>query len=161
MVTRQFIRLPVTGRRSDWLFGWAMGYCIDQLLTLYFSGASTVNGVHLVGISGRELSVGRLAGCRSPFTDSTLTALNLRIRKCKLMESKKKSRPTENTPRNPHQPSDRDHLETEREKTRPTREPIPAHFHRYWVCGNRPRTALAISKSDECYTHAHIYRQTN
>ena len=32
-----------------------------------------------------------------------------------------KSRPTENTPRNPHQPSDRDHLETAREKPRPTR----------------------------------------
>ena len=33
--------------------------------------------VHLVGIGGRELSVGRLAGCRSPFTESTLTALDL------------------------------------------------------------------------------------
>ena len=32
-----------------------------------------------------------------------------------------KSRPTENTPRNPHQPSDRDQLETARGKTRPKR----------------------------------------
>ena len=33
----------------------------------------------------------------------------------------KKPRPTENTPRNPHQPSDRDQLETTRGETRPTR----------------------------------------
>ena len=33
--------------------------------------------VHLVGIGGREFSVGRLAGCRSPFTESNLTALGL------------------------------------------------------------------------------------
>ena len=33
--------------------------------------------VHLVGIGGHEFPVGRLAGCRSPFTESTLTALDL------------------------------------------------------------------------------------
>ena len=33
--------------------------------------------VDLVRIRGREFSVGRLAGCRSPFTESTLTALGL------------------------------------------------------------------------------------
>ena len=33
--------------------------------------------VHPVGIGGCEFSVGRLAGCRSPFTESTLTALGL------------------------------------------------------------------------------------
>ena len=33
--------------------------------------------VHLVGIGGRELSVGKLADCRSPFTESTLTSLGL------------------------------------------------------------------------------------
>ena len=33
--------------------------------------------VDLVGIGGREFSVGRMAGCRSPFTESTLTALGL------------------------------------------------------------------------------------
>ena len=35
--------------------------------------------VHLVGIGGLEFSVGRLADCRSPFTDSTLAALGLRM----------------------------------------------------------------------------------
>ena len=29
-----------------------------------------------------------------------------------------------------------------------------ARFHRSRVCGNRPRTALAISKNDECCTYA-------
>ena len=33
--------------------------------------------VHPVGIGGCEFSVGRLAGCRSPFTESTLTVLGL------------------------------------------------------------------------------------
>ena len=33
--------------------------------------------VDLVGIGGREFLVGRLVGCRSPFTESTLTALGL------------------------------------------------------------------------------------
>ena len=33
--------------------------------------------VHLVEIGGREFSAGRLAGCRSPFTESTLIALGL------------------------------------------------------------------------------------
>ena len=35
--------------------------------------------VHLVGIGGREFSVCRLAGDHCPFTESTLTALDLRI----------------------------------------------------------------------------------
>ena len=30
-------------------------------------------------------------------------------------------------------------------------------FHRFRVCENRPRTALAISKKDECYTYIHTY----
>ena len=37
--------------------------------------------VHLVGIGGRDFSVGRLAGCRCPFTESTLTVLDLRLSK--------------------------------------------------------------------------------
>ena len=60
-----------------------------------------------------------------------------------------KSRRTRNTPRNPQQPGDRDHLETACDETRPTRQPILARFLRSRVCGNRPRTALAISTSRE------------
>ena len=77
------------------------------------------------------------------------------------MASTKKSRPTENAPRNPHPPNDRDHLETARENARPTRWPTLARFHRSRVCGNRPRTALAISKNDYCDTHIHTDRLNN
>ena len=35
--------------------------------------------VHLVGIGGREFSVGRLAGYRCPLAEAPLTALDLRI----------------------------------------------------------------------------------
>ena len=75
----------------------------------------------MVGIGGHELSVGRLAGCRSPLTESTLTDLDVRIRKRGYLKSKKNTRPTENTPRNPHQPTDREHLETDGDETRPKR----------------------------------------
>ena len=57
----------------------------------------------------------------------------------------KKIRPTQNTPRNLQQPSDRDHLEAARDETRPKRLPILACFHRSRVCGNWLRTALAIA----------------
>ena len=65
----------------------------------------------------------------------------------------RKFRSTENTPRKPQQPGDHDRLETACDETRPTRSPTLARFHRCRVCENRPRTALAISKNDECYTH--------
>ena len=35
--------------------------------------------VHLMGIVGGEFSVGKLAGYSCPFTESTLTALALRV----------------------------------------------------------------------------------
>ena len=63
--------------------------------------------VHLVGIGGREFSVGRLAGCRSPFTESTLTALGLSQLvvlytctnlKISIPEKHEKSFRTQNTP---------------------------------------------------------------
>ena len=71
--------LERTGRIGQ---AWAvLSYHTDQLMTpctKYFSRGSTLNGTS-VGIGGREFSVGRLAGCRSPFTESTLTALDVRI----------------------------------------------------------------------------------
>ena len=73
----------------------------------------------------------------------------------------KKSRTTQNTPRNPQQPGDRDRLKTARDETRPTRLPILACFHRSRVCGNRPGTALAISKNHECYTYTDGHRRTD
>ena len=41
-----------------------------------------------------------------------------------MRSKKKKIRPTQNTPRNPQQPGDRDYLETARDKPRPTRIPF-------------------------------------
>ena len=76
--------------------------------------------VNLVGIGGREISVGTLAGCRCHFTESTLTALALRIRKCKLMKNTE-SRRAQNTPRIPQQPGNRDYLETAYNEARLTR----------------------------------------
>ena len=52
----------------------------------------------------------------------------------------------------PQQPGDRDDLETACDETRPTRSPTFARFYISRGCGNRPRTALALSKNDECYT---------
>ena len=74
-----------------------------------------------------------------------------------------KMRRTPNTPRNSQQPDDRNHLETACNETRPTRSPTLASSHRSRVCENRPRTALAISKNDECYAHtdSHTDSQTN
>ena len=90
-----------------------------------------------------------------------LAAGRVRSNKQKIEKKKPfKTRPTENTPRNPQQPGDRDHLEAACDETRPTRSPTLARFHRSQVCGNRPRTALAISEDDKCYTHAYT-RQTN
>ena len=73
----------------------------------------------------------------------------------------KKSRRTRKTPRNPQQPGDRDHLETARDETPPTRLPILSRFRRSRVYGNRPRTALAISKKHDCYAYTHTDRLIN
>ena len=71
-------------------------------------------------------------------------------------KKEKKIRRTQNTPRNPLQPDDRDHLETARDETHPTRSPILVRFHGFLVCVHRPRTAFVIRKNDECYTHTDI-----
>ena len=41
---KNLLRLHSWGQRSDWLLGLAVSYCTEQLLTPYFSGASTLNG---------------------------------------------------------------------------------------------------------------------
>ena len=71
----------------------------------------------------------------------------VRVRRKKTETKHKKIRPTQNAPRNPQQPGDRDHLETACDEARLTRSPTLAHFHRSRVCGNRPRAAFAISTS--------------
>ena len=61
--------------------------------------------------------------------------------------------PTENTPRNRHQTSDRDHSETDRDETSPAHLSMLARFRRPQVGRNRLRTPLAISKNDEYDTY--------
>ena len=92
-------------------------------MTPNFSGGSTLNGTS-GGDRWARVSVGRLAGCRILFAESTLAALRLGLRmnlKMKLMEITEKIRPTQNTPRNSQPPGDRDQLETARGETRSTR----------------------------------------
>ena len=48
-------------------------------------------------------------------------------------------RPTQNTPRNPQPPGDREKLETARDETRP-------FVHRSRVCGNQPRLYTYVPK---------------
>ena len=143
---------------------WAASCFTDQL-TPWFSGGSIINGTPGVDrwarvLGGREFSVGRLAGCRSPFIESTLTALglsqpevvctNLKIH-ANSWKTRNATAPqthhdippnpkhttishrTPNTPRNPQQPGDRDHLETACDET--------------------------TGQNDECYTYTD--RQTN
>ena len=50
-----------------------------------------------------------------------LAAGRVRSKEKKGTKKLKKSRPTQNTPRNPQQPGDRDELETARDETRPIR----------------------------------------
>ena len=78
--------------------------------------------VHLVEICWTRVVGGKIGRLSLPLlTQSTLTALGLQIWNCKLMENTKQSRRTQNTPRNPQQPGDCDHLDTARDETRPTR----------------------------------------
>ena len=101
----------------------ALSYYTDQLMTPcsnYFSGGSTLNGTpggdRWVRVLGGQ--IGWLPEPLHRFDADCSGCTNLKMQTHGKHE---KSRPTENTPRNPHQPSDRDHLETARKKPRPTR----------------------------------------
>ena len=97
--------------------------------------------------------LGRFASSALPHTSRDVNEArwpHTCCRPCAFEEKKSKKtktaiiHPAQNTPRYPQQAGDRDHLETARDETHPTRYPIHARFHRSRVCGNRPRTALAI-----------------
>ena len=93
-------------------------------MTPNFSGASTLDATLGEDRRARLLGgqIGWLsdplrrvhAGCSEPGSTNEFENANS-------WKARTKIRPTENTPRNPHQPSDRDQLEMAREKTRPTR----------------------------------------
>ena len=133
-----------------------MSYCTDQLLTPHFSGWSTLNGTPGGDMWARVFG-GQIGWPSDPLrrvhAGCSETGSTNEIENANSWKARKKIRPTQNTPRNSQPPGDRDQIETARGKTRSTRYPILARFHRSRVCENRPRTAFAISKNDECYTH--------
>ena len=61
--------------------------------------------VHLVGIGGREFSVGILAGCRILFAEVTLAALRLGLRMNLKMQTHGKKREKNPRPRKTHRES--------------------------------------------------------
>ena len=117
---KNLLRLHSWGQRSDWLLGWAVIYCTDQLLTPYFSGASTLNGTPR-GDRWARVRGGQIGWLSEPlgrFNADCSGSTNLKM---KTHEKHENIPPHPKTPRNPHQSSDRDHVETARGKTRPTR----------------------------------------
>ena len=104
---------------------WAvLSYYTDQLMTpcsKYFSGGSTLNGTPGGDRWARVLG-GQIGWLSEPLHRVDADCSGCTSLKMWLPEKHgKKIRPTQSTPRNPQQPGDRDHLETAREKTRPTR----------------------------------------
>ena len=100
---------------------WAVIYFTDQLLTpcsKYFSGASTLNGTPGGDRWARVLG-GQISWLSEPLHRFEADRSGSRNLKLQTHGKHEKSRPTENTRRNPHQPSDRDHLETDREERAP------------------------------------------
>ena len=79
-------------------------------------------------------------------------------RKNKIEKPPAKVRPTLNTPRNPQQPATEATSRRRATKHVPRVSPYSPASIDPGFCGNRPRTALAVSKNDECYTYTN--RQT-
>ena len=135
---------------------WAVSYFTDQLMTpcsKYFSGGSTPNGTPGGDRWARVLR-GQTDWLSDPLHRVDADCPGSTNLKEQTDGKNEKIRPTENTPRNTHQPSDHDHLETACGETRPTRLPTLVRFQVSRVCRNRSRTALVVGKNDECYTHS-------
>ena len=137
---------------------WAvLSYYTDQLMTpcsKSLSGGSTLNRTSGGDRWARVLcgKIGWLSELLHRIDADCSGCTNLKM-KTQGKKTEKQSRLTENTPRKPQQPGDRDQLETACDETRPTRSPTLARFHGSRVCGNRPRTALANIENDECHTY--------
>ena len=103
-------------RLASWL-GCVM-YFADQLMTPYFSGRSTLNGTP-GGDRWARVLCGQIGWLSEPLHRVDADCSGCTNLKMWLPEKHgKKIRPTQNTPRNPQQPGDRDHLETVRDATR-------------------------------------------
>ena len=85
----------------------------------------------------------------------------LKKKKVGYLKNKKKSRPTERTPRNPHQRSNRDHLETARENHVPCLSPYsPASIDTGFVEIGILQLSQSV-KTTNLMSHARTQRQTN
>ena len=109
------------------LTSYAVSYFTDQLRTPYFSGGSTINGTSGGDRWARVLG-GQIGWLSDPLRRVDADCSGCTNLKMQTHGKREKIRPTENTPRKPQQPGDRDHLETVCDETRPTRSPTLAGF---------------------------------
>ena len=118
-----------------------------------------------MGIGGREFAVGRLAGCRILFAESTPAALRLGLRMKLKMQTLgrhgKKNRPTQNTPRNSQPFGDRDQLGTARAKHVPRVSPhSPASIDPGFVEISLVQLSQSV-KTTNVFTHTDRHRLNN
>ena len=95
-----------------------MIYFTDELMTPYFSGGSTLNGTP-GGDRWARVLCGQIGWLSEPLDRVDADCSGCTNFKTWLPAKQEKIRPTQNTPLNPQQPDDRDHLETTRDETRP------------------------------------------
>ena len=101
---KNLLRLHSWGRRSDW----AVSYCTDQLLTPNFSGGSTLNGTPGGDRWARVICGNFIWLSESLHRDNAERSGCTNLKIWLPEKHGKKVRPTQNTPRNPQQPGDRD-----------------------------------------------------
>ena len=125
-----------------------MSYCTDQLLTPYFSGASTLNGTP-GGDRWAQVLGGKIGWLSEPLhrldADWWSGSTNLKMQthgKHEKIPPHRKDTTTPTSAQRPRPPRDG--------AQKPTSHALPmlARFHRSRVCGNRPRTAAL-------HTHTH------
>ena len=147
-------------RLASWLG--CVSYFTDQLLTTYFSGASTLNGTPGGDRWARVLG-GKTGWLSEPchrFDADSSGSTDLKMRTHGKNDKTPPHRNHTTKPTSAQRP--RPPRDGARKTTSHALAHILASFHRYWVCGNWPRTALVISKNDEFnVTHAHTDRKTD
>ena len=129
-------------------------------MTPYFPGGSTPNGTPGGDKWARVLcgQIGWLSEPPHPVDADCSGSTNLKMQTHG--KSTKKSRSTENTPRNPHQPGDCDHLETARKKHVSRVNPYsPASIDTGFAEMGLARLSQSVKTTN--VTHTDRYRQTD
>ena len=103
---------------------WAVSFFTDQVMTPYFSGASTLTGTP-GGDRWARVLCGQIGWLSDPLrrvhADCSETGSTNEFENANSWKARKKNRSTRNTPRNSQPPGDHDQLETARGDTRSTR----------------------------------------